>query len=116
VGSAGPNPWRVAGEEHASGRSFVFAGSRAGAAQIAWAVVAPADSAALRAIESKVPHYGKYSYLVFDGSKVTAKGIWSKTDSPLIVDLAALQPIDKRKGASPAGKIGRAPEKGGEGK
>lgn len=38
-----------------------------------------------------IPHYGKYSYLVFEGSKNVAKGQWEVTDSPLKIDLTMLQ-------------------------
>jgi len=39
----------------------------------------------------KLPHYGKYSYLGFDGEEPTnvLKGQWSPSDSPLHVDLRA---------------------------
>jgi hypothetical protein len=37
----------------------------------------------------KLPHYGKYSYLAFEGDEPTnvVKGQWSSSESPLVVDL-----------------------------
>ena len=44
---------------------------------------------ALPGLSRKLPHYGKYSYLVFDGHEPTniKKGQWSITESPLIINL-----------------------------
>jgi hypothetical protein len=55
-----------------------------------------ADSlAALPGLGRKLPHYGKYSYLGFEGDEPTnvLKGQWTATDSPLRVDL---RPNDER--------------------
>jgi hypothetical protein len=52
-----------------------------------------ADSvAALPALGRKLPHYGKYSYLGFEGDDATnvIKGQWQASDSPLGVDVRAL--------------------------
>jgi hypothetical protein len=48
--------------------------------------------AALPALGRKLPHYGKYSYLGFEGNDATnfAKGQWQESDSPLAVDVRAL--------------------------
>jgi hypothetical protein len=35
-------------------------------------------------IATKVPHYGRYSYLVFENTRNVAKGVWPVTHSPLI--------------------------------
>jgi hypothetical protein len=48
-------------------------------------VVLTADAQALEAIGRKIPHYGKYSYLVFEGARNVAKGSWTIEQSPLIV-------------------------------
>ena len=47
--------------------------------------------AALPGLGRKLPHYGKYSYLVFEGQEPVnvAKGQWEAVDSPLRVDLRA---------------------------
>jgi hypothetical protein len=49
----------------------------------------------------KLPHYGKYSYLGFDGEEPVnvLKGQWSPSDSPLHVDL---RPASSRAAAIPA--------------
>lgn len=51
--------------------------------------VAFGSAAAAPGLAGKLPHYGKYSYLVFEGddAKNTIKGEWSADDSPLRVDL-----------------------------
>ena len=46
-------------------------------------VVLTADPASLPRIGQLVPHYGKYSYLVFEGAKNVGKGQWPVTSSPL---------------------------------
>ncbi|GIW91240.1 MAG: hypothetical protein KatS3mg109_1672 [Pirellulaceae bacterium] len=45
--------------------------------------------AAFAGVARKLPHYGKYSYLVFEGDEPTntLKGQWPTDDSPLVVDL-----------------------------
>ncbi len=56
---------------------------------IGWLVVDPA--AAFPGIGRKLPHYGKYSYLAFEGDEPTnvIKGQWEAADSPLVVILDA---------------------------
>jgi hypothetical protein len=59
--------------------------ARAGTAQV-WAgrdalgrpyvVVSAQDSAALKALERGLPHYGKQSWLVFEASRAVSKGTW----------------------------------------
>ena len=39
----------------------------------------------VRSLGMKMMHYGKYSYLVFDGTKAIAKGEWPVKENPLIV-------------------------------
>ena len=39
------------------------------------------------AIARKVPHYSKWSWLRFEGSRNTGKGFWSPGPSPLTVNL-----------------------------
>jgi hypothetical protein len=54
---------------------------------VGWIVVDPA--AALPGLGRKLPHYGKYSYLGFQGDEPAniIKGQWQQSDSPLQVDL-----------------------------
>jgi hypothetical protein len=55
---------------------------------IAW--VAADDPAAIAGLGRKLPHYGKYSWLVFAGAEPAnvGKGEWPTPDSPLTVNLA----------------------------
>ena len=66
---------------------------------VAWIAVDPL--AAAPALARKLPHYGKYSYLGFDGDEPTnkLKGEWTASDSPLRVDL---RPVANRVSALPA--------------
>jgi len=43
---------------------------------------------------AKLPHYGKYSYLVFDSTngENVAKGQWEVKNSPLTLDFATHRP------------------------
>ncbi|MFH1686632.1 MAG: hypothetical protein ABIE70_03825 [bacterium] len=50
-------------------------------------VVLTKDLASLPRLGQLIPHYGKYSYLVFEGTKNIAKGQWEVTQSPLKVEL-----------------------------
>jgi hypothetical protein len=68
---------------------------------VGWLVAAP--KAAVPGLARKLPHYGKYSYLGFEGDEPTnvVKGQWPTSDSPLQVDLrpetersAALPPLE----------------------
>ena len=54
---------------------------------VGWIVVDPA--AAMPGLGRKLPHYGKYSYLGFEGDEPvnTIKGQWQQSDSPLRADL-----------------------------
>jgi hypothetical protein len=54
---------------------------------IPWTVVLPAAAAVVPALGKKLPHYGGYSYLVFDGETNVNKGRWVVTTSPLRIDL-----------------------------
>ncbi len=69
---------------------------------VGWLVVEPA--AAFPGMARKLPHYGKYSYLGFEGDEPTnvVKGQWPTTDSPLRVDLRSDR---TRSGALPAPKL-----------
>lgn len=46
-------------------------------------VVSGADAAALQALIRPLPHYGRQSWLVFDGAKAADRGVWAVGDSPL---------------------------------
>lgn len=46
-------------------------------------IVEADDEEALAALIRPLPHYGRQSYLVFDGRRVTDKGVWPTGDNPL---------------------------------
>ncbi len=48
------------------------------------ALFLPASDDLARAVSTKIPHYGKYSYLLFDKQRNQVKGTWPVNDSPLI--------------------------------
>jgi hypothetical protein len=47
------------------------------------AVISAQNADALRAVARALPHYGSQSYLVFQGSKVVARGVWP-AQTPLV--------------------------------
>ena len=47
-----------------------------------YAVVSARDAAALTALQRGLPHYGRQSWLVFDGARAAEKGIWPPRLSP----------------------------------
>ena len=49
------------------------------------AVFMPGDLPSASAVSRKIPHYGRYSYLVFNGSTNQAKGTWPVEDSTTMV-------------------------------
>ena len=48
------------------------------------AVLTPGPEEALPTIARKIPHYGRYSYLVFEGTENRIKGTWPAASSPLV--------------------------------
>jgi hypothetical protein len=66
---------------------------------VGWISVAP--RAAAPGLARKLPHYGKYSFLAFEGDEPvnTIKGEWATLDSPLTHDL---RPASQRTGRLPA--------------
>ena len=49
------------------------------------------NAAAVEGLNNKLPHYGKYSYLAFNGSEPTNidKGVWPVTGSPMFKNLVS---------------------------
>ncbi len=79
--------WRISDREFPGTSGVALTGTFPTRPDQAWAVIVAGDPAQLKAIGGKIPHYGKYSYLVFDGAKNIGEGIWNQTQSPLKVDL-----------------------------
>ncbi|PWB75398.1 hypothetical protein C3F09_02590, partial [candidate division GN15 bacterium] len=69
-----------------AGHSFVLSGQSADGSAKCWVLLSN-DAASLPRLGQLVPHYGKYSYLVFEGAKNVAKGQWDVTESPLRVEV-----------------------------
>ena len=44
------------------------------------------DKGQAAVVAREIPHYGKYSYLLFDGAVNQSKEIWVPTESPLRID------------------------------
>jgi hypothetical protein len=65
-----------------------------------FAVVAAVDADALSALDRPLPHYGRTSYLAFDGAKALVKGVWPAGDSPLHRNLTI--PLRLERKAPPA--------------
>jgi hypothetical protein len=87
-GKSGLASWKIAGISCPDTCSVVLTGDYLGGTDASWALIAPSDPASLAAVGVKVPHYGKYGYLVFRGASVVQKGSWAEIPSPLAVDLA----------------------------
>jgi len=56
-------------------------------AEVGWTVVLPADAGVVSALGRKLPHYGRYGWLLFDGETNAGKGSWRPRTSPLTLDL-----------------------------
>jgi aminopeptidase N len=84
-----------------AGRTFVATFRHPGNVEKAVGWIAAEPVAALPGLGRKLPHYGKYSYLAFEGAEPvnTVKGQWANADSPLHVDL---RPVAQRSGRLPA--------------
>ena len=52
-------------------------------------VILSADTEALPGILRKLPHYGRNSYLLFEGGRAIERGVWEAQDSPLRADFRA---------------------------
>jgi hypothetical protein len=66
---------------------------------VGWIVVHPVD--ALPGLGRKLPHYGKYSYVGFEGTEPAniLSGEWRQADSPLRVDLRTFTAGERDEGA-----------------
>ncbi len=96
-----------------------------------WIAIDP--DAAFAGIARKLPHYGKYSYLAFEGDEPTnvLKGQWGTDDSPMVVEfdrgassrislppsaaLAELAPVFSQRRLQSHVEWLAAPERGGRG-
>ena len=72
--------WRIAGVAYEPAKDVVLAG---GDPPRVWTLIDAADTRQINVVGRKVPHYGKYSYLVFEDGTNIAKGSWEVLSSPL---------------------------------
>ncbi len=82
---AAPRQLREAAQ--AEGHSLVACFRDPENSEIAWTVVLPADAAVVPALGRKLPHYGRYSYLVFAAETNVDKGKWQVTTSPMRLEI-----------------------------
>ncbi len=85
--SFGAAPQRLHEAAQAQGHSLVACFRDPENAEIAWTVVLPVDAAVVPALGRKLPHYGRYSYLVFAGETNVDKGKWQVTTSPMRIEI-----------------------------
>ncbi|MCD6249430.1 MAG: hypothetical protein J7J98_03745 [candidate division Zixibacteria bacterium] len=73
-----------------AGHTFVFAGRNWNGFD-KYLVVLSENSESLPRLGQLIPHYGKYSYLVFKGARNVGKGQWAVTESPLEIGLIPIR-------------------------
>lgn len=73
-----------------AGHTFVFAAFNPSDPAASAALVLSGTTDKLPLLAAKLPHYGKYSWLVFDETMTSAaSGVWTVTESPLAVPISA---------------------------
>jgi hypothetical protein len=81
----GDGTFKVAGSSYSSGRQTLFAVlPHPGTADRAMALFCPEPGPGARAAARKITHYGRYSYLVFNGGRLQKRGTWPVRSSPMI--------------------------------
>ncbi len=75
--------------DQAEGKSLIACFRDADDPQLASVVVLPADATVVAALGRKIPHYSRYSWLLFEGEQNTGKGAWTVLTSPLRLTLEA---------------------------
>ncbi len=83
--SADPGGFTLEGTRYETAGSALFAAlpHPSDPERVAAIFLARSPSAAREAAR-KIPHYGKYSYLVFDGGRNLAKGTWTANEGPTV--------------------------------
>lgn len=67
--------------------SFVITTVHPSNPDLSWSLLLPENGEVIPALERKVPHYGKYGFLVFKGPQNVGKGEWIVRESPLRMKL-----------------------------
>jgi hypothetical protein len=84
------NKVTVAGKElDIAGRTFICTLRNPRDEDSIVAVIISGDIEPLPSILRKLPHYGRNSYLVFEGDKAIERGVWEAKESPLRVEFVA---------------------------
>ena len=79
----GSAPARVVARAHDEDLSAVYCVRDPEDPELAWTVVLADAPERVPALGRKMPHYGRYSYLLFSGEDNVDKGTWSVQSSPL---------------------------------
>jgi hypothetical protein len=80
----------VAGKElDIGGRTFICTVRNPRDEVSVMAVIISGDTEHLPSILRKLPHYGRNSYLVFEGDRAMERGVWEATDSPLTAEFVS---------------------------
>ena len=97
--SADPGGFTLEGTRHETPEGALFAALPHPSApdRVAAIFLARSPSAAREAAR-KIPHYGKYSYLAFDGGRNVAKGTWDAAPGPTVHEF----PTDGPAGMTPS--------------
>jgi hypothetical protein len=87
TGPAGDSGWEVNGVHYPAMSGIVVAGGPPADTRDAYAVLIGSTPEQIAALGRKVPHYGKYGFLVFEATTNVAKGTWPVVSSPLRLTL-----------------------------
>ncbi|MGD8627776.1 MAG: M1 family aminopeptidase [bacterium] len=78
---------RVAGEDFPMpGNTLVCALRNPDHEELGLGIVVSDDVTTLKSLARRIPHYSKYSYLGFTGSRPALTGVWPERKSPMVVD------------------------------
>lgn len=80
--------WRINNQKFPSeNHSLVLTARHPDDPQLSWTLVSISNINDFPAISRKLPHYGKYGYLIFKGAQNVLKGEWVIVESPLIKEI-----------------------------
>jgi aminopeptidase N len=80
----------VSGSEYEiGGRTFICALRNPRDENSVVTIILSTDTESLPGVVRKLPHYGRNSYLVFEGGSALERGVWQAEDSPLRADFRA---------------------------
>lgn len=88
-----PNGFELLGQRYTRAEASLFCVDSDGSDHFR-AFFLPGPHVTAMVVSTKIPHYGKYSYLVFDGAQNRIKGTWPVSHSPLTIRLDAVSSPD----------------------